>query len=112
MKVIIFSPQLSLNREDLGLRVSGEAVYVPMELEAPLQNMGVRTADALVSSLQNFPTAVTSHTNLNAGETANAIAGALEVLRPYVDARLFQGNAPLRRGLGAMPPRTGKVFGR
>jgi hypothetical protein len=108
MKAIIFSPQQTLTPEDLGLRVSGEAVYAPMELQAPLQSMGVRTAEALFSSLQSFPTAVTSHTSLSAGEAAGAIAGALEVLRPVVDARLFRGTTPARRGLGAMPPRVGK----
>ena len=107
MKLIIFSPQQALNAKDLGLRVAAEGVYAPLEL----QSMGAKTADALVASLQSFPTAVTSLTGWDSTASAKAIAGALELLRPIVDARMFESAAHQRRGLGAMPPRVGN-FGR
>jgi len=108
MRKVIFSPELSLNANDLGLQISDDSVRAPLELRGPLESMGVRTADALVASLQSFPTAVTSQTGLDANAAAKAIAGALDLLRPYVDARIFQSATPQRRGLGAMPPRVSK----
>jgi hypothetical protein len=105
MPKLVFSPLVKLNSRDLGLQVSADAVTAPLELRAPLERMGVKSAETLVSSLQSFPTAIAAPTGLDSQALATAVAGALELLRPHVDARMFAETTPERRGLGAMPPR-------
>ena len=112
MAKILYSRELKLNAHDLGLEVTPEVVRVPEQLRSVFESMGVHTADTMVAALQSFPTAIAAQTGMDATSTAQASAGALELLRPYVDPVVFQTtNMGQRRGFGAMPPRLGKMSG-
>ena len=112
MPKILYTDELSPNVRDLGLEVTPEVVRVPEELRGALESMGVRTADTLAAALQSFPTAFAAQTGMDLESTVAASAGALELLRPYVDPTVFlAGSFGPRRGMGAMPPRLAKISG-
>ena len=112
MPKILYSRELKLNPVNLGLEVTPESVRVPEQLRSVFESMGVHTADTMVAVLQSFPTAIAAQTGMDATSTVSASAGALELLRPYVDPVMFQAaSIGQRRGFGAMPPRLGKMPG-
>jgi hypothetical protein len=105
MKGITYVAGLDVTPHDLGIEIDGDVVRLPEGLRAPLEKMGVRTADSLAAVLQSFPTAMASQLGMDAATVSVATAGALEKLRPFVDQRIFApADAPERRGLGALPP--------
>jgi hypothetical protein len=105
MSSINYIPGLAVNQSDLGLEVRGDVVCVPAALRPVLEKMGVKSALALASVLQSFPTAITVELGWNDRSAAAACAGALSKLRDLIGAARFNAatNQP-RRGYGAMPP--------
>jgi hypothetical protein len=93
------------NARDLGIEVSGDTLFAPETLRKAFEAMGVRNSDALAAALLSFPTAVVAGSGLAQQDIVTATAGALEKLRPHVDAQLFAEPDPQRkRGMGALPP--------
>ena len=105
MSSIKYVPGLPVNPDDLGVEVSGDIVFLPEDLRKVLDQMGVRSADSLVSALQSFPTAIASQLGLDTRATLRATAAALTKLKLVVDPQRFTAIPETqRRGMGAMPP--------
>ena len=106
MPSLEYRADLKPNGLDLGIEVRDNVILAPEQLRSSLRALGVRNGDALAAALQSFPTAIAAGAGLDAREFELAVKGALEKLRPFVNARLFEPRDPgQRRGLGAMPPR-------
>jgi hypothetical protein len=105
MLKIKYCPDLVPNGTDLGLVVENDAVFAPETLRPAFESLGIRNSDSLAAALQSFPTAIAAEAGVPSDEFAEAVARALDKLRPYLNPRMFAaGPPPVRRGMGALPP--------